>query len=67
MVFMWFLLDFCRKVNKCYWGCFCFIIVYCSDGVGRIGIYIFIDMVLNCMVKGVKEIDIVVILEYVCD
>ncbi|XP_026219802.1 receptor-type tyrosine-protein phosphatase-like N isoform X2 [Anabas testudineus] len=49
------LLDFRRKVNKCYRGRSCPIIVHCSDGTGRTGTYILIDMVLNRMAKGVKE------------
>ncbi|KAI7814897.1 receptor-type tyrosine-protein phosphatase N2 precursor, partial [Triplophysa rosa] len=45
------LLDFRRKVNKCYRGRSCPIIVHCSDGAGRSGTYILIDMVLNKMAK----------------
>lgn len=61
------LLDFRRKVNKCYRGRSCPIIVHCSDGTGRTGTYIVIDMVLNRMAKGVKEIDIAATLEHVRD
>uniref|UniRef100_A0A5G2QYZ5 Protein tyrosine phosphatase receptor type N n=1 Tax=Sus scrofa TaxID=9823 RepID=A0A5G2QYZ5_PIG len=61
------LLDFRRKVNKCYRGRSCPIIVHCSDGAGRTGTYILIDMVLNRMAKGVKEIDIAATLEHVRD
>ncbi|XP_060118000.1 receptor-type tyrosine-protein phosphatase-like N isoform X2 [Heteronotia binoei] len=62
------LLDFrSRKVNKCYRGRSCPIIVHCSDGAGRTGTYILIDMVLNRMAKGVKEIDIAATLEHVRD
>ncbi|XP_068612465.1 receptor-type tyrosine-protein phosphatase-like N [Brachionichthys hirsutus] len=61
------LLDFRRKVNKCYRGRSCPIIVHCSDGTGRTGTYILIDMVLNRMAKGVKEIDIAASLEHVRD
>uniref|UniRef100_A0A8C7T8Z2 Protein tyrosine phosphatase receptor type N2 n=1 Tax=Oncorhynchus mykiss TaxID=8022 RepID=A0A8C7T8Z2_ONCMY len=46
------LLDFRRKVNKCYRGRSCPIIVHCSNGAGRSGTYILIDMVLNKMAKG---------------
>uniref|UniRef100_A0A3B3R9N9 Protein tyrosine phosphatase receptor type N n=1 Tax=Paramormyrops kingsleyae TaxID=1676925 RepID=A0A3B3R9N9_9TELE len=46
------LLDFRRKVNKCYRGRSCPIIVHCSNGTGRTGTYILIDMVLNRMAKG---------------
>uniref|UniRef100_A0A3B3UQK7 Protein tyrosine phosphatase receptor type N n=1 Tax=Poecilia latipinna TaxID=48699 RepID=A0A3B3UQK7_9TELE len=38
-----------------------------SDGTGRTGTYILIDMVLNRMAKGVKEIDIAATLEHVRD
>ncbi|XP_028249097.1 receptor-type tyrosine-protein phosphatase-like N isoform X2 [Parambassis ranga] len=61
------LLDFRRKVNKCYRGRSCPIIVHCSDGTGRAGTYILIDMVLNRMAKGVKEIDIAAALEHIRD
>ncbi|KAJ0070168.1 hypothetical protein NL108_002481, partial [Boleophthalmus pectinirostris] len=61
------LLDFRRKVNKCYRGRSCPIIVHCNDGTGRTGTYILIDMVLNRMAKGVKEIDIAAALEHIRD
>uniref|UniRef100_A0A674AA08 Protein tyrosine phosphatase receptor type Na n=1 Tax=Salmo trutta TaxID=8032 RepID=A0A674AA08_SALTR len=61
------LLDFRRKVNRCYRGRSCPIIVHCSDGTGRTGTYILIDMVLNRMAKGVKEIDIAATLEHIRD
>ncbi|XP_061653826.1 receptor-type tyrosine-protein phosphatase N2-like isoform X1 [Phyllopteryx taeniolatus] len=61
------LLDFRRKVNKCYRGRSCPIIVHCSDGAGRSGTYILIDMVLNKMTKGAKEIDIAATLEHLRD
>uniref|UniRef100_A0A3Q3EBM8 Protein tyrosine phosphatase receptor type Na n=1 Tax=Labrus bergylta TaxID=56723 RepID=A0A3Q3EBM8_9LABR len=61
------LLDFRRKVNKCYRGRSCPIIVHCSDGTSRTGTYILIDMVLNRMAKGVKEIDIAASLEHIRD
>ncbi|XP_041858051.1 protein tyrosine phosphatase receptor type Na isoform X2 [Melanotaenia boesemani] len=61
------LLDFRRKVNKCYRGRSCPIIVHCSDGTARAGTYILIDMVLNRMAKGVKEIDIAATLEHIRD
>uniref|UniRef100_A0A670JQ52 Protein tyrosine phosphatase receptor type N n=1 Tax=Podarcis muralis TaxID=64176 RepID=A0A670JQ52_PODMU len=61
------LLDFRRKVNKCYRGRSCPIVIHCSDGAGRTGTYILIDMVLNRMAKGVKEIDIAATLEHVRD
>ncbi|XP_006867901.1 PREDICTED: receptor-type tyrosine-protein phosphatase-like N isoform X2 [Chrysochloris asiatica] len=61
------LLDFRRKVNKCYRGRSCPIIVHCSDGAGRTGTYILVDMVLNRMAKGVKEFDIAATLEHIRD
>ncbi|CAL1580544.1 unnamed protein product [Knipowitschia caucasica] len=61
------LLDFRRKVNKCYRGRSCPVIVHCSEGAGRTGTYILIDMVLNKMSKGAKEIDIAATLEHLRD
>ncbi|XP_051913399.1 receptor-type tyrosine-protein phosphatase-like N isoform X3 [Hippocampus zosterae] len=61
------LLDFRRKVNKCYRGRACPIIIHCSNGTGRTGTYILIDMVLNRMAKGVKEMDIAATLEHIRD
>lgn len=39
----------------------------CSDGVGRTGTYCLLDMVLNRMAKGAKEIDIAATLEHIRD
>ncbi|XP_076046373.1 tyrosine phosphatase IA-2 isoform X2 [Oratosquilla oratoria] len=61
------LLEFRRKVNKSYRGRSCPIIVNCSDGIGRTGTYCLIDMVLNRMAKGAKEIDIAATLEHIRD
>ncbi len=61
------LLEFRRKVNKSYRGRSCPVLVHCSDGVGRSGTYVLIDMVLNRMAKGCKEIDIAATLEHVRD
>ncbi|XP_011500604.1 PREDICTED: receptor-type tyrosine-protein phosphatase N2 [Ceratosolen solmsi marchali] len=61
------LLEFRRKVNKSYRGRSCPIIVHCSDGAGRTGTYCLIDMVLNRMTKGAKEIDIAATLEHIRD
>lgn len=38
-----------------------------SDGAGRTGTYCLIDMVLNRMMKGAKEIDIAATLEHIRD
>jgi receptor-type tyrosine-protein phosphatase N len=61
------LLEFRRKVNKSYRGRSAPIVVHCSDGVGRSGTYVLLDMVLNRMSKGCKEIDIAATLEHVRD
>ncbi|XP_041367859.1 receptor-type tyrosine-protein phosphatase N2-like [Gigantopelta aegis] len=61
------LLDFRRKVNKSYRGRSCPIVVHCSDGCGRTGTYCLIDMVLNRMAKGAKEIDMAATLEHIRD
>ncbi|OWF52222.1 receptor-type tyrosine-protein phosphatase N2-like [Mizuhopecten yessoensis] len=61
------LLDFRRKVNKSYRGRSCPIVVHCSDGCGRTGTYCLLDMVLNRMAKGAKEIDIAASLEHIRD
>nr|XP_012142192.1 PREDICTED: receptor-type tyrosine-protein phosphatase N2 isoform X1 [Megachile rotundata]XP_012142193.1 PREDICTED: receptor-type tyrosine-protein phosphatase N2 isoform X1 [Megachile rotundata] len=61
------LLEFRRKINKSYKGRSCPIVVHCSDGAGRTGTYCLIDMVLNRMMKGAKEIDIAATLEHIRD
>ncbi|XP_077301227.1 tyrosine phosphatase IA-2 isoform X2 [Arctopsyche grandis] len=61
------LLEFRRKVNKSYRGRSCPIVVHCSDGASRTGTYCLIDMVLNRMAKGAKEIDIAATLEHIRD
>lgn len=38
-----------------------------SDGVGRTGAYLLLDMVLNRISKGAKEIDIAATLEHIRD
>jgi len=42
-------------------------ILCCSDGVSRTGSYCLLDMVLNRMAKGAKEIDIAATLEHIRD
>lgn len=46
---------------------FKFIFFTFSDGIGRTGTYILIDMVLNRLAKGAKEIDIAATLEHIRD
>lgn len=58
------LLEFRRKVNKSYREKSSPIIVHCSDGCNRTGAYILIDIVLNRLTKGVKEIDLSATLEH---
>ncbi|CAF1675744.1 unnamed protein product [Rotaria magnacalcarata] len=61
------LLDFRRKVNKCFRGRSSPIIVHCNDGVGRAGTYILLDIVLNRICKGAREINIAATLEHIRD
>jgi len=65
------ILNFRRKVNKSSKGksspSSSPIVVHCSDGSGRTGTYCLIDMVLNRMSKGAKEIDIAATLEHLRD
>jgi deoxyribose-phosphate aldolase len=41
--------------------------VLISDGIGRSGAYLLIDMVINKITKGAKEIDLSATLEYLRD
>lgn len=43
------------------------ICIFFSDGASRTGTYCLIDMVLNRMAKGAKEIDIAATLEHIRD
>ncbi|KRF98750.1 uncharacterized protein Dwil_GK24334, isoform C [Drosophila willistoni] len=62
------LLDFRRKVNKSYRGRrSCPIVVHGSAGAGRTGAYILLDLVLERMNKGAREIDIAATLEHLRD
>jgi receptor-type tyrosine-protein phosphatase N len=61
------LLEFRRKINRSYKGRSCPVVVHCSDGAGRTGTYCLIDMVLNRLSKGAKEIDIAATLEHIRD
>ena len=48
-------------MNKSYRGRSCPIAVHCSDGVGRAGTYILIDMVLNRMSKVNPKVTLVLL------
>uniref|UniRef100_F1KWW2 Receptor-type tyrosine-protein phosphatase-like protein n=1 Tax=Ascaris suum TaxID=6253 RepID=F1KWW2_ASCSU len=61
------LLEFRRKVNKSYRGRAAPIVVHCTDGIGRTGTYCLLDMVLNRIAKGVKELNIAGSLEHLRD
>ncbi|XP_028404578.1 receptor-type tyrosine-protein phosphatase N2-like [Dendronephthya gigantea] len=61
------LLDFRRKVLKCFRSQSCPVVVHCSGGIDRTGTYILIDMVLSKMSRGTKEIDIAATLEHLRD
>ncbi|XP_063699228.1 receptor-type tyrosine-protein phosphatase N2 [Culicoides brevitarsis] len=61
------LLEFRRKVNKSYRGRSCPIVVHSSNGGGRTGAYILLDLVLGRMNKGAREIDIAATLEHLRD
>lgn len=61
------LLELRRKVTKCYKGHNSPVLVHCSDGVGRTGTYILLDLAIDRMLKGAKEIDIAATLEHIRD
>ena len=56
-----------RKVNKSYREKSSPIVVHCNDGCNRTGAYCLIDLVLNRLTKGVKEIDLAATLEHLRD
>ncbi|CAF2036598.1 unnamed protein product [Rotaria magnacalcarata] len=58
-------LDFRRKVNKCCLGASAPLIVHCNDGVGRTGTYLVLDIVLNGIQRGAREINIADTLEHI--
>lgn len=61
-------LPFHSKVNKSYRGRrSCPIVVHGSAGAGRTGAYILLDLVLERMNKGAREIDIAATLEHLRD
>ncbi|CAH8623923.1 unnamed protein product [Dicrocoelium dendriticum] len=61
------LLEFRRKVNKSFRGMMSPIVVHCNDGAGRTGTYILLDMILNRVTKGIKEMNIAASLEHLRD
>lgn len=61
------LLDFRRKVNKSFRNRNSPIVVHCNDGCGRTGTYILLDMIINRLNKGVKEVDVAATLEHIRD
>jgi len=61
------ILEFRRKVNRSYKKKSSPVIVHCNDGVGRTGTFILIDMILNKIIKGAKEIDLAATVEYLRD
>ncbi|KAL5262128.1 hypothetical protein ACHWQZ_G007729 [Mnemiopsis leidyi] len=61
------ILDFRRKVHKGYRGPSAPLLVHCNDGLGRTGTFILLDMTLNRICKGVKEIDMEGAVEHLRD
>jgi protein tyrosine phosphatase len=60
-------LQFRRKVHKSYRNSGSPILVHCSDGAGRSGTYTLIDMILERIKNGAKEIDLRATLEHLRD
>uniref|UniRef100_A0A914HCB8 Receptor-type tyrosine-protein phosphatase N2 n=1 Tax=Globodera rostochiensis TaxID=31243 RepID=A0A914HCB8_GLORO len=61
------LLEFRRKVNKSYRGRASPVLVHCWNGAGKSGCYCLIDIVINRIQKGVKELNIAASLEHLRD
>lgn len=61
------LLSFRRKVHKSYRNLKSPILVHCSDGAGRSGTYTLIDIILERIKNGAKEIDPRATLEHLRD
>ena len=57
----------CRKVSKAYKGKNSPIIVMCASGCDQSGCYVLMDLVLNKIYRGAKEIDISATLEHLRD
>ncbi|OZC06744.1 Protein-tyrosine phosphatase [Onchocerca flexuosa] len=60
-------LDFRRKINKSYRGRAVPIVVHCTDGTGRTGTFCLLDMILNRVTRGVKELNVAGSLEHLRD
>uniref|UniRef100_A0A0X3PZ41 Receptor-type tyrosine-protein phosphatase-like N n=1 Tax=Schistocephalus solidus TaxID=70667 RepID=A0A0X3PZ41_SCHSO len=60
-------LDFRRKVNKSFRAKKSPVVVHCIDGSGKTGTYLLIDLVLNRINKGVKELDVAASIEHLRD
>jgi len=61
------LLEFRRKVNKSYRGRASPVLVHCTTGTGRTGAYCLMDIVVNRITKGIKELNIAGSLEHLRD
>lgn len=61
------LLELRRKVSKCSKAHHSPVLVHCSDGIGRTGTYILLDLVINRLLKRPLEIDIAATLEHIRD
>lgn len=61
------LLNFRRKVHKSFRAPNSPILVHCSDGAGRSGSYVLIDLILERIKTGAKEIDLRATLEHIRD
>ncbi|VDO61539.1 unnamed protein product, partial [Onchocerca flexuosa] len=59
--------QFCRKINKSYRGRAVPIVVHCTDGTGRTGTFCLLDMILNRVTRGVKELNVAGSLEHLRD
>ncbi|VDM22356.1 unnamed protein product, partial [Wuchereria bancrofti] len=55
------------KINKSYRGRAAPIVVHCTDGTGRTGTFCLLDMILNRVTKGVKELNVAGSLEHLRD
>lgn len=60
-------LQFRRKVHKSYRNLGSPILVHCNDGAGRSGTYTLIDVILERIKNGAKEIDLRATLEHLRD